>query len=791
MNSSPFLPYPGKQTVFKRVTFAKKYGVAGGKQDGIDIKAEMDDGSILAVQCKDIQRYEPSKGISAMTKAEREFPEADAYFLVLTQEGIPKRLEREAERRGNWFVIGLSALSSWFFSGKFIDPESQKDLVSKHFGKAHLRALFPIPEDDFFVTPSQFFAKRNFISHEASLAGEEFQALRDRIVSSASGNGARVSIVIAPGGGGKTRLLKAVADSLATVPERKVRFQSDTANAQAEDYGIRGDMFLNSTTFIDDAHRLENVKPTVLRRIAGSSGATIVIGARPNSLESLKVILLKAGFVEDDWECDRLPSVDFKSRCTIARGAAPEVDDEVIHWLAEQSKDCVLVCTAGAELIKAGKFPDELIGTDDFKLKVFDHLLNSSLDGLYHGNSESLKRGELVIKILAMPGTIEDSELLNEKISEVMGCEPWDIDRIRHDLTTAGLLRVSRGRLRVIPDLLSDHLVYETGYGDGNGRLPALIKKVIDVFGTVAAGTLFGNLAEAEWRANQDGKSGSFLDPLWQKIREIFSDPENMKTFGLLDEWGKFAAFQPERTLKLAGIILDHEDLRIRSDILPQIYRGFRYDSISLQVGKLPDLLLPVVLHHPEQRMESLDLLWRVGQVKEGMVNDEKELPIAWKKMIQAGSLVYWQEGGPKDLFRWLKKWVATQEGCESLSNGHPFLSAVVSQWFRRNYGRSVKEATTIRNFSSEIGGFQKEVLQWLHEELVPKGVGHALVVARVLFANSAGPVMPSADPVSSLTPSFRKGLEILSGILSMVRRTTVTSCGLAVSFTRRNQSGR
>lgn len=734
LNAEPLLPWPGEPTVFKRVKVAEKYGVAGGAQDGIDIRAYMDDGMILAVQCKDYARLDLGKCKTAMNKAEKEFAGTQVFLLVLTEKEVSAELQKEADRRGNWQVIGRDTFSSWFLAGKFLPPSEQKRLVRRHFGELWIRELFPLPSDDFLISTERFFKQKNLICHDAQLQGEATRALAESLATDMCGSGPRVAILTATGGQGKTRLLKTVAEFVEErSPQRNVRFQNDSADSASEDYGMRAEDFLNISIFIDDAHRLENLRSRLLRHISSNESATLLIAARPNSLESLKRKLLETGFTESDWKEYPLPKLGFEDRRAIATELLGGGNAELASWLAEQSKDCPLICTVGADLFHKGGLRRDLIGSADFKRRVLDHLMDSSLESLFPSDGAKKERAEQALRILSMLNPIEGNDGLFKQIARLAGCNSWDIDRLIPQLESAGLLRSSRSKIRVVPDLLADHLVYDTAYGEG--RMPSLVRELISLPIQDAFANLFGNLAEAEWRAKQEGNAEAYLDGMWENLKELLRDPDNQRIFGLLNDWRKIAIFQPVRTLELARILLDHEAARVAAGIAEVRHKGFRYDSISLHLGKLPDLLAPVAMHHGAHRLAAFDLLWEIGCVKDGPIKAQHDLPAAWQTISRTAFLANWKKRGPQDAFEWLKPWARQPDGGELLESGRTFLSKVASQWFEHRLNRRWSEVQAIQAYPAEIAEFRNEVLSWIETEIVPTGIGPIWASLPVILA--------------------------------------------------------
>lgn len=782
LNSKPLLPWPDDKARFKRVILAERYGIAGGPQHGIDIRATMEDGSTLAVQCKDRPGFHSKDAKVAMDLAASKYP-ADSYLLVITSDDVSAGIQKDADRRGNWLVVGLETLSSWFLSGSLLPKEEQKRLVHQHFGPAWLKELFPIWSDDLLVPTEQFFSafkkEGSLHRHDSSLQGLPTKELAERMVEVMGGGIPRVIILTAKGGQGKSRFLKAVAEVAGKAfPDRLVRFQNDSADSGAEDYGLRGADLDRTSLFIDDAHRLENLRPKLLAEVARHPGVRMMIAARPNSLEPLKTKLLKAGFAESDWEHVELPELDFQARMKIALEILGDGQGELAARLAEQSKDCMLVCTVGAELVKSGTSSQSLMDSSDFKRRVFNRLMDSALESIGAIDSSLRKHAETCLRILAMISPAANASETKEKLANLLGVRPWEVDDLLNKLKDAGLLRSSKKRIRVIPDLLADHLVYETCYGATEWK--SLVTSVIADFGGSSFAALFGNLAEAEWRARQEGKLADYLDGMWSIVRSRLLRPDDYWIHGVLNAWGKFAVFQPKRTLELCRLILDMERERVFAGKTGETHEGVRFDPLSGLLRMLPDLVSPISSSHPGYRREALDLLWETGSMTSDSAISETTLPAGWQKIVESASFRYWDTCGPQDTFNWLKDWAKTPIGIDNL--GHPlgraFLSQLAVQWFTREFSDQWMEDETSVHATrimpvSKVESFCFEVLDWIEESVIPLGVAACWSSLGIIY--SAGGKrsrrlksrQSSNEPDDAQARLCARSLKMLKGILS------------------------
>ena len=94
LNAQPLLPWPGRKAIYKRVIRAEKIGTPGGPQNGVDVRAIMEDHTILVVQCKDRPGLQPKEGKAAMDLAEEKYRGADAYFLAVTSKNVSLGIQK-------------------------------------------------------------------------------------------------------------------------------------------------------------------------------------------------------------------------------------------------------------------------------------------------------------------------------------------------------------------------------------------------------------------------------------------------------------------------------------------------------------------------------------------------------------------------------------------------------------------------------------------------------------------------------------------------------------------------
>jgi len=736
LNCHPLLPWPSDRTKLKRVSVAEEFGTRGHNQKGIDRRATMEDGSTLAIQLKDCDSLSRSKAVAAMDKAEAEY-RADAYFLVGTGTVSPDAI-LEADRRGNWIVWSRRQFSSWILNPDHLPRHVAGKLIGEHFGEEWARELVPLAIDSLFLAPEELARRAksawNPHHHEIALVGEAIGKVVDELVAFANGDSGRVALLVAPGGVGKSRVLKEVADRMAALKVgRVVRFVNDDADPACEAMNLRQLDVANTLVILDDAHRSGSLRPRLLAELAKDEFSRIIVATRPPALGAVRVKLGEVGYDEKDMVVEQhLPMLGYEDRYALAVAILGAGFEEMARQLAEISKGCPLVCVVGAELVRSGNVSDDLLLEPEFREAVFDHLEESMLVSLFPCVRPAL--ASKVLRALAVLAPFEPSQDVSagadgtirtgfKVLGEVFKVADHEIEELINEFRRGGCLARSAGGLRVEPDLLSDHLVYEVAYGEH--RLGSLVAALVKGLGSSVLLNILANLSEAAWRARCGGEQqeGDYLAPIWEMFVERFEASDYSGRAELLKGWSKLAVFQPERTIEVARLALRYKRPPIAEQAGLENELGMRCDSPGYMIDQLPALLKPIATCHEKQRQDALNLLWEVGVEQR---NDlDSDLSAAWKGIVETASYEYRGFGGPNGVFEWLQGRFHEEQFLEKVvERPSVFLSAVMGPWFEGQHqaiwsGGKTVHFQQVAQAPSSLSSFRAKVFDWLEAVII------------------------------------------------------------------------
>jgi hypothetical protein len=764
LNSKPRFPWPKDKRIWKTVLTTERYGPPGSTQDGIDLRATMDDGNTLAIQCKNKKSMGPTDAERIMDKASTEYA-ADAYLLVTTLARISPKTKKSADQRGDWFVIDREELSSWFFADRIVPRERQKELVKQYLGEAELRRLFPIISDDLLIHRERFLErfqrKNSLISHDQKLIGEKANAAVENCISKLQDVSTRAVIVVAPGGTGKTRILLEIADRLGS-ENTKALFFNEHADSEAEAYSLRGSELNDVVVLIDDAHRIGNLRPRLLTAVLQSPGSKVVIASRPNAVESARSELFNLGFASSEVSSVKIESLETNDLYEIALALLGTPRKREAHWLASKAEGCTLLVTVGARLLSQGASPQELLNRSDFKRIVFDRLLDAALhSALPTSETVKLAQGREILGLIALLGPVRidfqdyDANSIASRASALFKIQPWEFENTIRLFKNSGVVTKSSAGYRVVPDMLADHLVYEAAYG--STRQDALVDCAIKEFGSAAFTTIFANLAEAEWRARQEGKAGSYLDPLWDRIKDAFDSGNATWLREVAHAWGRFAVFVPERTIQFAGMIRDRG---ARDAPRVEDWSIDEHDDWKLW-KKLPELLKPVACYIESDRTKALELLFEagLGDVGEGF-------PETWGTIAEAASLRYWPWKGPHALFVWVKnKFIAPSSGFGEKRLVELAIRTIGALFESEYEGRRVVMVRSqIKN--APLVTFRSDALDWLESMVFDGNIPAHAAIGILSKADSLWPVDHSHQEFKACESIGEKSLTIMHRLI-------------------------
>lgn len=199
-----------------------------------------------------------------------------------------------------------------------------------------------------------------------------------------------------------------------------------------------------------------------------------------------------------------------------------------------------------------------------------------------------------------------DKEFI-KKASEYLKVQRSELDGALDILERCRVLNNVRSKLRITPDVLSDHILYNSCIKlDGNSNRYS--EEIFDTFGNIYCKNILDNLSELDWRVTRQKKETDLLTEIWDNIEEKFKNSSNLDRAVLLEEFEKVAYFQPQRTLNLIKYAINNPSNKSERDSIP--LHEFTHEDV---LEKIPSLLKNVS-HNFEYLLQSCELLWYLAE---------------------------------------------------------------------------------------------------------------------------------------------------------------------------------
>ncbi len=572
---------------------------------------------IWAFQCKHRKTWSDTQTKEAILKAEAEFPEAKFYFLLVTCE-LGRKARDEAFLHGRWQMWSREDITS---AVRMLPNRDQAArMLNTFFGPHWAEAVLGIPGEGPLLASGAFFVRQMtgepLHHHQAEIVGrvDELAALRGFLGNREK----RLLILPGAGGCGKSRLLKALADSLSPAERRRwsLRFYENQGGPLSPK--DRDAMEGEPVILIDDAHR-EQVEP-LLKLILRSPKAKVILSTRPQGIPILREAAVAAGvgalMIEERRPLRRLDPVE---TVKVVKRLLGTDYDGMAEQVARSSRDCLLIAVVACEMVKKQLLTKaHLESHQEFEHEVFQRLIGKSIAGL-----------ELIAPPNVLDRLLESVSLLApmprdgpwfEVLVKWAGAEtkPHDVSRWIDGLERAGLLRQNREGYRISPDLLSDYVLYRAVYGDkqrSTGFVENFIQSLPTELHDEALSRCLPNLAEAEWRARCEagGNHQSVVAPLISKWTEIYKRASFHRRSSMIHSWGKFGIYLPEHTLEIVALIRSQDAPGAANEEVMYGMFGPASATFSECLQKIPPLLKQIALHHDGLRIRCFDILWVMG----------------------------------------------------------------------------------------------------------------------------------------------------------------------------------
>lgn len=595
-----------------------RYGRRGSRQRGIDIFADLETGERWAFQCRQWRSFTKTDATNAIRGTSYK---ADRYILTLSRSAT-SGVRDVCDSHPKWDVWDVGDISR---KVRELPMHSGARLVETHFGASWRKAFLGLQGLASFVTPTEFF--RPFLdtsalfNHAWQLVGrsDPLHQAHEFVESQQH----KVAILVGRGGIGKSKILHALAETFDSEHQGISLWFTAEGVTLSQD-GADHLPFEPCVVIVDDAHRRTDLPTLVALSRQRPHLTKLFLSCRPQGIDYVRSLLTQGGF--DVQEVIVLPEVKELTRdevTELARQALGTEFRDLGDRLAAATWDCPLVTVVGGQLLaKKAIAPDLLERDEDFRETILTRF-RDILVGQVGDRIDAM----LCRPLLDLVAAIQPIRLDNEQTIQVEA-EFLNIDRpkLLHSLGVleeAGVLLRRGNAVRIIPDVLADHILHQASV-TSQGQSTGYADLIFDKFASLCPSEVLRNLAELDWRLRWSGSQASeLLTGIWHEIEQEFRAASNSGRCTILRILEKVAVYQSERTLELVEYAIRNPATRPEDPALSRIYEYTHSDVLS----QLPTLLRSIS-YTLDFLPRCCDLLWELGRDDERNTGSYPDHPL-------------------------------------------------------------------------------------------------------------------------------------------------------------------
>lgn len=434
-----------------------------------------------------------------------------------------------------------------------------------------------------------------YFSHHWDLVGRA--ELVEHLFSFAAGGGGAeggIGVLLGEAGGGKSRVLRALAAEFVRRTEGVVRVLPATGTTHQHAAG-QLPVHDGLLAIIEDAHqRPDDLAATIQGLRRERPGAVLVISTRPSGMTALRRTLRQLR-VDDAqvsmWELDELSMLD-ASR--LAEQALGEAKRHLARRLAATVGDSPFLLVFSAVEIARGRLDPQRMESDArLHREVVEAFIETALADLATHDEDRA----LLHAVAALQPVRTDVPRFLESLAALLGTPDNVLQVQLRRLVGSGVLTRRGASYRILPDLLGDVLLAEAAIDPDTGASTGFLERILAEINGEPLTNALVNAGRVDWQWSRLRPNGrSPIEPLWRTIEQEYTDGDVATRSHLLKVIRKIAPFQPRRVLDL---------------LRPEVEAG-PAETLHL-LDDVPPVLAGVA-QDPDHLGESLDLLWKLGQ---------------------------------------------------------------------------------------------------------------------------------------------------------------------------------
>lgn len=658
-----------------------RYGTSGEKQLGIDHYADHENGERHSFQCK--QRQSCDAALVGSAVQAHTYYKSDRQFLLVSCAARTSARDK-IDGHPTWELWDGRDIS---IRVRTLSPEAKWSLVVDHFGLVWAKAFCGYPGNAPFLAPQEFLAPFNDrtrrFHHSHHLVGRA--GVVEKLVGLGAG-GQRVAILPGRGGMGKTRILAEVSSILDRRPGLTVLFAVEgVATAASFDQLPSKPVLL----VVDDAHRWDHLAGLAAAAFRRHQPTLLLLACRPHGLAGVRSSLQRAGY-------DSTHVLELSPFWDLGAAGARRLAEQVLghggpqaERLAQVSRDCPLVTVVGGALLREKRLePARLERDEEFRAAVLARFRDEMLGTVTPTLGAERARSLCLLVSALQPLRIDDDALLQAMAREA-GCRSFEVLPGLEAMEQAGVLERRGQLLRLVPDVLADHLLHEACVAVG--RATGFAERAFALAGPSHQAEVLRNLAELDWRIRASTSEPlDVLGQVWLQLSDRFQDAGNRERGQLLDSLAPAASYQPRRILELARLAIDHPAPVGEEDpMFTLLAAPYTSDDV---LGRLPDMVERAAYSF-ECLPDAVALLWELAQRPDVRWTARSQPMDALARLAgyDRDKPTSWNETVVEQALRWLR--LRNQAPLDRRSGPHPLdvLDAVLAKTGERAVSTSTQ----------------------------------------------------------------------------------------------------